>query len=147
MLGALARAVGLRKGRVPKGRKAAVGAAGEREAEAFLRRKGYRVLARNFVAPMGEADLICRDAHGAVVLVEVKTRTVEPGVVQPPPEAQITAHKQRTLRALARHLARANRWDRDRLRIDVVAIEHQLGGETELRHHVGAVQLSEHART
>jgi putative endonuclease len=52
---------------------AARGAHGERVAALFLRQHGYRVLLRNFRAPHGEIDLICR--HGQVlVFVEVRTR-------------------------------------------------------------------------
>lgn len=118
-----------------------LGAAGEKAAERRLRSLGYRILARNFVAPMGEVDLLARDPDGlTTVLVEVKTRTVVPGVVQPPPEAQITWAKAQTLLDLARHLARRNGWPRGRVRIDVVAIEQDSAGVIlDLRHHPGAV--------
>jgi len=38
---------------------AEVGAYGERVAAAFLRRRGYRVLYRNYRTARGEIDLIC----------------------------------------------------------------------------------------
>ena len=44
---------------------------------AFLRRKGYRILYRNFRARRGgEVDIVCRD-RDTLVFVEVKTRTRE----------------------------------------------------------------------
>ncbi len=53
------------------------GGAGERLAEKYLRRHGYKILYRNFRAPGGgEVDLVCRDiAENTLVFVEVKTRT------------------------------------------------------------------------
>ena len=52
---------------------------GERKAEKYLRRHGYRILYRNFVPPGGgEVDLVCRDkAEDTLVFVEVKTRASE----------------------------------------------------------------------
>src|SRR6476469_1559272 len=54
-----------------------LGARGEKLACAFLRRKGYRILYRNFRARHGgEIDVVCRD-RDTLVFVEVKTRTRE----------------------------------------------------------------------
>ena len=52
---------------------------GERQAEKYLRRRGYRILYRNFVPPGGgEVDLVCRDKKAeTLVFVEVKTRASE----------------------------------------------------------------------
>jgi putative endonuclease len=54
-----------------------LGTRGEKLACRFLRRKGYRVLYRNFRGRGGgEIDIVCRDAD-TLVFVEVKTRTRE----------------------------------------------------------------------
>ena len=54
-----------------------LGARGEKLACGFLRRKGYRILYRNFRARHGgEVDIVCRD-RDTLVFVEVKTRTRE----------------------------------------------------------------------
>jgi len=54
-----------------------LGARGEKLACAFLRRKGCRILYRNFRARHGgEVDIVCRD-RDTLVFVEVKTRTRE----------------------------------------------------------------------
>ncbi len=57
----------------------AFGQWGERAAEAYLRRHGFRILYRNFRAPGGgEVDLVCRDKpEDTLVFVEVKTRATE----------------------------------------------------------------------
>ena len=53
------------------------GARGEKLACRFLRRKGYKVLYRNFKGHSGgEIDIVCRD-NDTLVFVEVKTRTRE----------------------------------------------------------------------
>jgi putative endonuclease len=52
---------------------------GERQAERYLHRHGYRILYRNFAPPGGgEVDLVCRDKpEDTLVFVEVKTRASE----------------------------------------------------------------------
>ena len=53
------------------------GAHGEKLACRFLRRKGYKILYRNFKGRSGgEIDIVCRDCD-TLVFVEVKTRTRE----------------------------------------------------------------------
>ena len=49
------------------------GAWGEECAAAYLRRRGYRILARNYSCRFGEIDIIAADRH-YVVFVEVKLR-------------------------------------------------------------------------
>ena len=51
----------------------AFGQVSETEAERFLRRKGYRILARNVRSPGGELDLVA-ESEGVLVFVEVKGR-------------------------------------------------------------------------
>ena len=122
-----------------------LGGAGEDAAARFLRGAGFRVLARNVVAPMGEADLVCEAPdRRTVVVVEVKTRRVRAGRRRSiPAEAAVHWRKRRTLIAIARHLARINGWRARPVRIDVIAVEFVWGSGTGagpiIRHHVGAV--------
>lgn len=51
-----------------------LGEEGERIAETYLKRKGYRLVERNYRCPVGELDLVVLD-HRIIVFVEVKTRT------------------------------------------------------------------------
>lgn len=46
---------------------------GEEQAVAFLQRKGYRILAKNFRNRFGEIDIIAQDGD-EIVFIEVKTR-------------------------------------------------------------------------
>ena len=53
------------------------GACGEKLASRFLRRRGYKILYRNFRGRRGgEIDIVCRDGD-TLVFVEVKTRASE----------------------------------------------------------------------
>lgn len=51
-----------------------LGKEGERVAERYLQKKGYKLVERNYRCKAGELDLIVLD-RGVVVFVEVKTRT------------------------------------------------------------------------
>jgi putative endonuclease len=122
-----------------------LGRAGERLAARTLKKAGYKVLGRNLRVPMGEADLLClAPDRRTIVLVEVKTRlcveATTPGYIAPPPEANIHADKRAKLRAILRHLVRANGWSDRPCRIDVVAIDWpRKGGKPVVRHHEHAV--------
>ncbi len=50
-----------------------LGQAGEKMAEVFLKKQGYRILERNYQTPYGEIDLIAREAR-ELVFIEVRTR-------------------------------------------------------------------------
>ena len=107
-----------------------LGAEGEARAAAFLRRRGYRIVARNVRAGGVEIDLIIRRGR-LLAFVEVKTRRSR---AQGPPELAVDARKQaRLLRGavawLHEHPQRAVE-----IRFDVVACECDADGEWRLRH-------------
>jgi putative endonuclease len=52
------------------------GQAGESAAEEYLRRKGYRIVARNLRSSVGELDLVAEDGQ-VLVFVEVKARRTD----------------------------------------------------------------------
>lgn len=121
-------------------RPADLGRSGERFAARELRRRRYRIVARNVRRRFGEIDLIAlAPDRRTVVFVEVKTRAVEPGRPAPPPEAAITRRKRQTLLHLAHDIARRRGWSGRPLRIDVVAIDWPLTGPPALRHYQNAV--------
>jgi putative endonuclease len=118
-----------------------VGAQGETLASMWLERRGYRILDRNVKAPMGEADLLAEAPGGTIVLVEVKTRVVDPAKPRPKPEEQVTAAKKKKLIALMQHLTKSNGWQQRKKRIDVVSIEvPKTGTEPTIKHIVDAVR-------
>lgn len=51
-----------------------LGGRGERLALQFLRRRGYKIITRNFSCRFGEIDIVARQGK-ATVFVEVKTRS------------------------------------------------------------------------
>ncbi len=94
------------------------GRRGEDAAAAFLERHGYRILARNYRTPDGEADLICLEA-GFLVIVEVKRRdrrTFGSAL------AAVDCRKQTKLRRIAADVGQIVAPGR-RIRFDVVAID------------------------
>lgn len=50
-----------------------IGTAGETLAEKYLKKQGYKILQKNFVAPHGEIDIVAKDGD-YIVFVEVKRR-------------------------------------------------------------------------
>jgi putative endonuclease len=95
-----------------------LGAAGEKAAERFLRKKRYVIVARNYRCKAGEVDLVALD-RGTVVFVEVKTRR-QPGFGDP--LEAVDVRKQRQVVRVARHFIAEHRLhDRD-ARFDVVGV-------------------------
>ena len=95
-----------------------LGLRGEKAAERFLRRKGYRLLARRFRYQHGDIDLIFLH-DGCVVFVEVKTRsTAHAGT----PAEAVTFSKQHKLTQLALVYLKKRRLLDHPARFDVVSI-------------------------
>jgi len=96
----------------------------------MLRRKKYRILARNYRHGKGEIDIVAGWGE-EVVFVEVRARTdVEFAL----PEQTITRNKRKRIVATARHFMRAHRLDDKSYRFDVIAIkldENGVSGEIE----------------
>lgn len=114
-----------------------VGAQGERIAAKSLANRGYEILGRNWVTPLGEADIVCRDGDMAV-LVEVKTRvslTSEPLY----PEMAVDEEKLETYRQLSLLYLLAHD-EMDSVRLDVVAVSLAKNHVARLRHIVGAFE-------
>lgn len=124
-----------------RGHDAELGRWGEECAARFLRRQGYRIVARNVRVRGGEIDLLCvAPDDRTIVVVEVKTRLRAPGRTElaASPEANVTPDTQRRLSRLAARLAAANGWTGRPLRIDVVAVERPTDGAPEtIRHYEG----------
>jgi putative endonuclease len=127
-------------------RRSAPGPRGERVAARWLRRRGYRILARNLVLGSDEADLLVRAPDGrTTVIVEVKSR-VGPDW----PEARVDRAKQRRLARLGRrveHDRSASGGAATAVRFDVVAVNFPPGpaqfapGGARVRHFEDAFEV------
>ena len=117
-----------------------LGRDGERAAEALLKRKGLKVLERNWRAGRLELDLICRDGD-ALVFVEVKTRGR--GSLAPGAAAVGREKRERLARAAASYLSEHQAWDAP-CRFDIVEVaESRPGGELAARHLENAFGLDD----
>ncbi len=101
------------------------GILGEKLAQDFLKKRGYRIIETNYRCPEGEVDIVARHKDH-LVFVEVRTKkSLQFGS----PEESITPAKMQRLRAITAHYQQTH----DNLpllwRIDVVAVElNQKGG-------------------
>ncbi len=96
-----------------------LGRRGERAAEKYLKRNGYRVVARNFRASGAEIDLVAIDGE-TLVFVEVKTRRSRAGGA---PEEAVDARKQLRMRRAAEAFSVQYRIGERELRFDIVAVD------------------------
>ncbi len=95
-----------------------IGQRGERAAELYLQRHGYRILARNFRCRFGELDITAQK-DGYIVFAEVKTRARGALVSG---EESVDARKQRRLTAAASTYL--NRYPSElQPRFDVIVVE------------------------
>src|SRR5260370_19469263 len=96
-----------------------LGRRGERAAEKYLRRCGYRIVKRNFRASGAEIDLVAMDGD-VLVFVEVKTRRSRDAGA---PEEAVDERKQRQIRRAAEIFATRYREDEIEMRFDIVAVD------------------------
>lgn len=98
----------------------ALGRRGEALAEAYLRRHGFRILARNLHLRYAEVDLVALDGR-ALCIIEVRTRSSSRFGS---PAESVDGRKRRRLVRAARELIAARRWPRyERVRFDVVGVD------------------------
>lgn len=99
--------------------KKTLGQRGEAAAAKFLRRRGYKILARGEHFGRNELDLVVLDRKKTIVFVEVKTR--QRADMGHPSEA-VDALKQRKLTRLAQAFLKRHGLERLAARFDIIAI-------------------------
>ncbi len=116
-----------------------VGNKGEKLAAKFLKRKGYKIIQRNYKCKLGEIDIIAEQDR-TVVFVEVKTRrTQEFG----PPQYAITTAKKGQISRVALFYIKEKRLVEQTCRFDVIAITFQPESrKPRIEHIENAFQLS-----
>lgn len=110
-----------------------VGRWGEETAAAYMRQRGYEILARNARTPYGEIDIIARRGD-VTIFVEVKTLSSSRNFF---PEQNVTARKREHMLACAEYYAAEN--SIDHWQIDVVAVEGKQGVVPKITHFENAV--------
>ncbi len=118
--------------------KRALGAEGEARAANYLRRRGYRIAARNLRLAGVELDLVLLRG-GTAVFVEVKTRRT--AACGTPFEAITPRQQARILHAAAAWL-RANPGRARRVRFDAVACLVDASGRWRIQHVEAAFEAS-----
>ncbi len=98
-----------------------LGKTGEDLAVRYLKKNGYRILARNYRTPIGEIDIIAKDRE-TLVFAEVKTRK---STRYGHPKWAITPKKQRKLSMLALYYLKSVQGQYQKARFDVVSVRAQ----------------------
>ena len=101
-----------------------LGSKGETFALAVLRKRGHRLLERNFRCPLGELDLITWH-QGTLVFVEVRAREAHPQ--RHPAESVGPSKQRRTIRAAQWYLSRRAGAHAPACRFDVLWITARQG--------------------
>ena len=109
---------------------------GEDLAAAFLQRKGYTIIERNYYFGHGELDMIARDGD-VLVFVEVKTRK---SASYGPAEYSITYGKQKQLYHIAQGYMFERKINNVPCRFDVVIVEFERGKPV-FKHYENAFSL------
>jgi putative endonuclease len=124
-----------RRTRRPK----SLGFLGERAAEKYLKRKGYKIVARGERSRGGELDLVAVDGR-TVVFVEVKTRrSNEAGT----PAEAVDARKEQHLTRAAMRFIKRHSLEGYACRFDVVAVTWpDQGKEPQIEHFVNAFEAA-----
>lgn len=113
-----------------------LGKEGERIAETYLRKKGYRLVERNYRCSVGELDLVVLD-HGVIVFVEVKTRMDERFGA---PLESVGTRKQKKMIKAALFFLSQHRLHHREARFDVIGITF-VGREPAVEHIQNAFEV------
>lgn len=120
-----------------RNKKQILGKEGELIAERYLRKKGYRLVERNYRSPVGELDLIALDRR-VIVFVEVKTRSDDRFGV---PLESVHRRKQQKMIRTALFFLSQHRLHHREARFDVIGISFA-GREPMLEHIQNAFDFS-----
>ena len=115
-----------------------LGKEGERVAERYLKKKGYKLVERNYRCAVGELDLIVLDRR-VIVFVEVKTRT---GSGFGSPLEAVEFRKQHKMIQTAQFFLTAKNLNQREARFDVVGVCWS-GLEPSVQHIQNAFELTQ----
>ncbi len=113
-----------------------LGNKGEDFAVNYLKKKGYRIIAKNYKTFIGEVDIIAKDGE-TIVFVEVKTRANN---TYGYPFESVTRRKKQKMRNLAL-LYLKKLGDNPPVRFDVLSIMYGDTNKKEIEHIVDAFEV------
>jgi len=97
-----------------------LGEKGENIAAAFLKKKGYNILFRNYKCSFGEIDIIAK--HKKILsFIEVKTRSTKKYGL---PQEAVTPAKQTKISRVALEFVQRYKMDNRAARFDVVSVKY-----------------------
>ncbi len=99
------------------------GKKGEGLALFYLKRKGYKIIEKNYKACSGEIDIIARD-RGVTCFIEVKTRKSRRFGL---PQESVNRRKQLRIAKVALMYIKNKHLESERCRFDVVGVEDKDG--------------------
>lgn len=99
------------------------GKQGENIAANYLKKKGYKIVERNYHCKFGEIDIIALDGE-ILTFIEIKTRNSREHI---PPEFTVTKHKQSKIKRTATHYLGKHGIENRDCRFDIVAITMEKG--------------------
>jgi putative endonuclease len=102
---------------------------GEDLAAAYLAKKGYEILERDWKSGHHDLDIIARD-EDTLVIIEVKTRRNR---LFGDPEEAIDYKKRMSLQSAINHYVKSHRTGRD-IRFDIISIVGTIGSTPEIEH-------------
>jgi putative endonuclease len=106
-------------------RRREIGNRGEDAAAKYIKKRGYKIVERNFTCPLGEMDIIALDRK-TLCFIEVKTVS---GKTYGPPEIAVNASKQNKLSKVALTYLNQNHLHDTRARFDVIGVTLSPGEE------------------
>ena len=112
----------------------------------YLQNHGYRIVSRNWMCKMGEADIVAtqadEDGNDVCVLVEVKTRLALGKEDDGMPELAVNGEKQKRYRGIAETFLSVST-QFHQVRFDVIAIKIVAEHSAKLRHLIGAYEADD----
>ena len=104
-----------------------LGCLGENRCIGFLKKKGYKIIGRNYRCPIGEIDIIARDKD-VLCFIEVKTRrTHKFGLPKfGLPQEAVNQHKRNKLIQVALSYIKKKNLEDSNLRFDVIAVSEDI---------------------
>ena len=98
-----------------------IGNIGEKAAARYLKKSGYKILEKNYVAVGNEIDIIAKN-RALTAFVEVKTRTIgKECAKEARPASAVTPEKQRKIISTAKYYLGTHS-DAGRIRFDVIEV-------------------------